>query len=241
MAADRRINHPYLRALRLATVGFALACGALLMCMPVATASAHVPSLEPAEVAAPTAGRPIGGPEVSRAIYGYLAPGETADTFAFTVSEPVTRTIGLIVPAYREHADFRPTLVVRAEGQPDTTIVDPGTSPRIASFEPFSLTSFWSGAESEVGFMPGTRYLLSVEPGVGAQSGRYVIVFGGPEQFEAADTATTIAVLPRIWFGAYGGAPVHLGSIAVVPLVLIVGALVAFAVSRVRRRRGGAS
>ncbi len=236
MAADMRINPPYPLALRLATVGLALACGALSLCMPVATASAHVPALEPAGVAAPDAARPIGGPEVSRAIYGYLAPGETADTFAFTVSEPVTRTIGLIVPAYPEHADFRPTLVVRAEGQPDVTIVDPGTVPRAASFEPFSLTSFWSGAESEIGFTPGTRYLLSVEPGAGSQSGRYVIVFGGPEQFDSADTAETFAVLPRIWFGAYGGAPVHLGSIAVVPLVLVVGALVAFAVFRVRRR-----
>jgi len=63
-----------------------------------------------------------------------------------------------------------------------------------------------------------------------------VIVFGGPEQFEAADTAETFAVLPRIWFGAYGGAPVHLGSVAMVPLVLVAGVLVAFAVSRLRRR-----
>ena len=70
-------------------------------------AEAHVPALEPGADDGPVS---IGGPEVSRATYGYLAPGDVYDEYRFAVGERVTRAVSIIVPAYPQHADFRPGL-----------------------------------------------------------------------------------------------------------------------------------
>lgn len=201
-------------------------------CAPV-PALAHVPSLEPSSEGSAT---PIGGPEVSRAIYGYLAPGESIDAYTFTVPEQLSRTIGIIVPAYPELAEFRPALVVESDGK-SQRIVDPGAEPRQGEWEPFSLTTFWKGAEADVAFTPGARYTLRVEPGDGASSGRYVIVFGGPEQFSGSDTAALARQLPTIWFGAYGGAPFRWNWSAALLLAVALGVLALLAFT-VRRRRG---
>jgi len=202
-------------------------------------AEAHVPGLEPGSGDGPVS---IGGPEVSRATYGYLAPGDVYDEYRFTVPEQVTRAVGVIVPAYPEHADFRPGLVITAEEQDRLEILDGATAPRQGEFEPFSLTSFWHSGEREVTFEPGVLYTLRVQPGPGSPSGRYVVVFAGPEQFKARDIADTLWQLPLIWFGAYGGAPFRWNWFALIPLRLTVGvvaAAVAGVLSRLSRKRNG--
>jgi hypothetical protein len=202
-------------------------------------AEAHVPGLEPGSGDGPVS---IGGPEVSRATYGYLAPGDPYDEYRFTVPEQVTRAVGIIVPAYPEHTDFRPGLVITAEERDRLEIADWATTPRQREFEPFSLTYFWHGSEREVTFAPGVLYTIRVQPGPGSQSGRYVVVFAGPEQFKARDIADTLWQLPLIWFGAYGGAPFRWNWLALIPLGLTVGlvAVIAVAVSRrLSRKRNG--
>jgi hypothetical protein len=202
-------------------------------------AEAHVPGLEPGPDDGPVS---IGGPEVSRATYGFLAPGDAYDEYRFTVAEQVTRAVGIIVPAYPEHADFRPGLVITARESDQLEIPGGGAAQREREFEPFSLTSFWHGDEREVTFEPGVLYTLRVQPGPGSPSGRYVVVFAGPEQFTARDIADTFRQLPVIWFGAYGGAPFRWNWLALIPLGLTLG-LVAVAVAGVRsllsRRRTG--
>lgn len=193
-------------------------------------AVAHVPSLEPPPRHAPFS---IDGPDASRAIYGYLAPGEQYDEYRFRVRNPVTRTVGLIVPAYPEHADFRPTLVITAEDGGAITIPDGGDQQRQREFEPFSLTHFWEGGERDVSLEPNGLYTMRVQPGEGSESGHYVVVFGGPERFEATDILATTRQLPAIWLGAYGGAPMRWNWLALIPFGLTVG-LFSVAVAGVR-------
>ncbi len=218
----------------------ALIALALMVVLPGACpAAAHVPGLEPGSGDGPVS---IGGPEVSRATYGYLAPGDPYDEYRFTVPEQVTRAVGIIVPAYPEHTDFRPGLVITAEERDRLEILDGATAPRQREFEPFSLTYFWHGGEREVTFEPGVLYTLRVQPGPGSQSGRYVVVFAGPEQFKARDIADTLWQLPLIWFGAYGGAPFRWNWLALIPLGLTAAVVAAVAVAawrRLSRKRNG--
>ncbi|MDF1543425.1 MAG: hypothetical protein P1P71_09975 [Anaerosomatales bacterium] len=214
-----------------------LALAAVVMALASGVAVAHVPDLERGADGGPMA---IEGPEASRAIYGHLAPGEKYDAYAFHVDEPVTRTIGVIVPSRTEHAGFRPSLRLLADGIETALIEDPGLDEREAEWEPFSLTDFWTGGEQRIAFEPGVEYELRVEPGTGPDgSGRYVIVFGGPEAFTPADSARTLVYLPVIWFGAYGDAPAHWNWWALVPLAVVAAVLVSLvrAVVRAVRRR----
>jgi hypothetical protein len=189
---------------------------AVVLALAPGTAVAHVPDLERGSSGGPMN---VGGPEVSRAIYGYLAPDEEYDAYVFHVDKPVTQTIGVIVPSRVEHEDFRPSLRLLADGVEIALIDDPWLPEREAEWEPFSLTDFWTGGEERIAFGTGVEYELRVEPGTGPDgSGRYVIVFGGPEAFTAADSARTLVFLPVIWFGAYGGAPVHWNWWALLPL-----------------------
>jgi hypothetical protein len=217
-----------------------LALAAVALVLKTATAVAHVPDLERGASGEPMA---IGGPEVSRAIYGYLAPDEEYDAYAFHVDAPVTQSIGIIVPVRAEHEGFRPSLRLFADGVEVALIDDPGLAEREAEWEPFSLTDFWTGGEERIAFEPGAEYELRVEPGIGTDgSGRYVIVFGGPESFTAADSVRTFVYLPVIWFGAYGGAPAHWNWWALVPLAIGISVvvLVVRTVVRAVRRRGAA-
>jgi hypothetical protein len=179
----------------------------------------------------------IGGPEKSRAIYGYLEAGQ-ADAYAFTVEEPVARTISVIVPAYPEHEEFQPSLELEEDGTPVAQADDTGE--RAAEFEPFSLTRFWEGPSIEHDFEPGIRYVVRIEAGPSeAVEGRYVLVFSGPEEFSGSDTIDTLRGLPRIWFGAYGGAPPRWNALALLPLgfVALMLGLVGYAVYRIVRSR----
>lgn len=209
----------------------------VLVLIAPAWARAHVPGLEDASGGGPVR---IGGPDVSRATYGYLAPGQDYDEYEFTVPERVSREVGIIVPAYPEHANFRPELLV-AGGDTDEIAIRNDSAREIPrEFEPFSLTYFWHVAEREVTFEPGVRYTMRVLPGKGDSSGRYVIVFAGPERFEGADITSTFRQLPAIWFGAYGRAPFRWNWFALVPIVLVIGMLawLAFGVRAfVTRRR----
>jgi hypothetical protein len=212
-----------------------LALAAVVLALAPGTAVAHVPDLERNAFGGPMT---VGGPEVSRAIYGYLAPDEEYDAYTFHVDEPVTQTIGIIVPSRAEHEGFRPSLRLLADGLEVALIDDPGLPEREAEWEPFSLTDFWTGGEERVAFEPGVEYELRVEPGTGPDgSGRYVIVFGGPEAFTAADSLRTLVYLPVIWFGAYGGAPAHWNWWALVPLAVAVAVLAAIVRAVVRAVR----
>jgi len=207
------------------------------LCATASPALAHVPDLERGADGGPMA---IQGPEVSRAIYGYLSPDEDYDAYAFHVDALATQIIGVIVPTRAEHAGFRPSLRLFADGIETALIEDPGLDEREAEWEPFSLSSFWTGGEERIAFEPGVEYELRVEPGTGPDgSGRYVIVFGGPEAFTAADSARTLVYLPVIWFGAYGDAPAHWNWWALVPLTVVAAVLVLLvrAVVRAVRRR----
>ena len=204
----------------------------VLLLVAACPAQAHVPGLEPGSDDGPVS---IDGPEVSRATYGYLAPGDVDDEYRFSVPRQVTRAVGIIVPAHSEHSDFRPGIVITAAGRDRLEISDQATAPRKREFEPFSLTYFWHGGEREVTFEPGVLYTLRVQPGPGSTSGRYVVVFAGPEEFGARDIADTLWQLPLIWFGAYGGAPFRWNWLALIPLGLT-AVVIAVAVVGVRRR-----
>jgi len=214
----------------LVAMAFALA---FALAVPAA-AIAHVPALEPSGWAGPVV---IEGPDVSRALYGFLADGNPVDEYRFSVGSAVTATIGVIVPAYSEHADFRPGLVISASGEPTTVITDPGLSPRVTEWEPFSLTTFWRGGQTSVTFRTGVEYTLRVVADGASRGGRYVLVFGGDERFTAADTAATMTELPVIWFGAYGGAPLHWNWWAVLIVGVPAGAVIALAAALLRRLR----
>jgi hypothetical protein len=186
-------------------------------CAPAAFA--HVPALGPhgdeGETATP-------GPEASRAIYGYLPPGQSRETYAFSVDTAVTRSVAVIVPAFPEHQGFRPEFEVAENGETISRAEDPGLDEREKEWEPFSLMNFWRGAEEEFRFEPGVRYQVSVLPGDGPEAyGRYVLVFGGPERFTAEETVRTIGYLPLIWFGAYGGASPRWNPWGLIPLAVL--------------------
>ena len=209
------------------------------------SAAAHAPALEDSvglEQDADEQGEPIpiGGPEKSRAIYGYVAERET-DAYAFTTTDRVTTTVRVIVPAYPEHEGFRPSIMLEADGAEVARAQDSAGSEREAEFEPFSLTWFWQGPALDYEFAPGEEYVVRIEPGDGSEaSGRYVLTFSGPEEFTGSDIRTTIRGLPRIWYGAYGGAPLRWNTLALIPVVfllLAVGAVAYPLIRRVSRRR----
>ena len=174
------------------------------------------------------------------AAFAVTASATSAQSLAFTDVTVIDVTEGTAVSG-------RTVIVtgdrIAAVGDTATEeIPDGATAQRQAEFEPFSLTYFWHGVEREVTFEPGVLYTLRVQPGAGATSGRYVVVFAGPEQFKAGDIVDTLWQLPLIWFGAYGGAPLRWNWLALIPLGLTVG-VVAVAVagvrSRLSRRRNG--
>jgi hypothetical protein len=208
----------------------------------VTPAVAHVPALEgPVGLETDSAhggAVVIGGPEKSRAIYGYLEDG-TTDVYTFDTSKPVQRTVRIIVPDYPEHVDFVPTISLEADGVPVMTGEEDTSNGRVSEFEPFSLTWFIQGAEMDYSFEPGVDYVLLVEPGQGSGSGRYVLTFSGPEEFTPEDIIGTLRRLPRIWLGAYGGASARWNPYALIPaaFVIVVLGVLAFAVYRALRRR----
>lgn len=200
----------------------ALISSVMLLAVP---AFAHVPEIESENYGAVER---MGGPDVSRATYGHLSELELYDDYEFTVDQAVTRTVRIIVPAYSEHSEFRPTVEITPEGGQPIVIEDPLDDPREREFEPFSLSDFWVGGAKEMSFEPGKTYRLRVSS-TGVQSGRYVVVFSGPEEFDASDIAQTARILPAIWFGAYGGAPFRWNWYALIPITLVVAVLAAAA------------
>ncbi len=236
MPSDTRGYHPDMRLqAHITAISLALLTGIVGISLPAPVARAHVPALERGAAGTPMA---IDGPDISRAIYGYLAPAETYDAYRFSVEEPVTRAIGVIVPAREEHTGFRPALRLLAGGAEVASIADPGLAERDTEWEPFSLTTFWEGGEQAITFEPGVEYELRLEPGDGAtSSGRYVIVFGGPEAFTIGESVSTLFYLPVIWFGAYGGAPPHWNWWALIPLGILVAGIALITQALVRRSR----
>jgi hypothetical protein len=217
-----------------------------------AAAFAHVPFIEGAQrsdasgsqaVPYPQA-QPLPSPTISRAIYGYLAPGAKFDAYTFTVSQEVTAEVSLIVPRRVGLQTFRPNLKIFAEGSGQVVNApDPGAAPRTSFYEPFSVASFWNGPVTMTTFKPGERYYVVVlPPTTGRTSGAYVLTFGGAEQFSAGDWASSLEAMPVIWLGSWAGGPVRPGiNVCGVVLVGVVGLAVWLWIRRRRRRRTDAA
>jgi hypothetical protein len=229
--------------------GWVIAATALLAAlMAPAAAYAHVPFIESSQrsdIAGPPGvpypqAQTLPSPTVSRAVYGYLAPGTKFDAYTFTVAREVTTEVSLIVPKRLGLQGFRPGLRIYAEGSGDTlNAPDPGTEPRTSFYEPFSAASFWTGPSVTATFRPDERYYVLVEPPkTGRSHGAYVLTFGGSEEFSAADWAATGAAMPTIWLGSWAGGPVRPGANACGVALAVLAALAIGLWVRRRRRRG---
>ena len=237
-----------LQVLRLCRLLLAASVAALLPALMLpARAEAHVPIIESAQpsdeqgtanVPYPQA-QTLPSPTISRAVYGFLAPGTGRDAYTFTVATPVTTEVSLIVPKRLGLQNFRPSLRIFAENSgKEQKIPDPGADPRTSFYEPFSVASFWNGPVKNVTFEPGERYYVVVEPPVsGRKSGAYVLTFGGAEQFSAEDWAATLSAMPSIWFGGWAGGPVRPGlNVCGVTFVVLAGVVLWLWIRRARRR-----
>jgi hypothetical protein len=172
---------------------------------------------------------------VSRAVYGYLAPGRAYDAYTFRVSEPVSTRIELIVPERTGQKDFRPGLLLFDGARRASD--DPGGE-RSLFLEPFSLSRFWEGAGLDAVLAPGDTYELVVVPGTGSVThGSYVIVFGGAEAFTGQDIRETFRVLPTIWLGSWSGSPPRTSALVVAGVVVVaLAALIALGATLTIRR-----
>jgi hypothetical protein len=227
-----------------------LTVATLVLCvlMLPATAHAHVPFIESAQRSDVAGSRAVPYPQaqtlpsptISRAIYGYLAPGAKFDAYTFTVAQPVTTDVALIVPKRLGLQGFRPSMRIYAEGSDEAlTVPDPGLKQRRSFYEPFSVASFWDGPTIKAVFKPGERYYVVIDPPLtGRSSGPYVLTFGGAEQFSAGDWATSAAAMPFIWLGSWAGGPVRPGlNVCGVILAVLLAAAIGLWVRGRRRRR----
>jgi hypothetical protein len=215
-----------------------LALAAILL-LP-ATALGYVLELEPPATSDesgtpahpyPAATR-IGGPDVSSAIYGYLAMSEKFDSYAFTVDEPVTSELTVLVPDQARTRPFRPVATVIADDRIVAVIQDPGQSvdERPRRFDTFSGMSLLSGGSESVDFEPGVRYVVTVSPGRGAaQLGSYILFMSGAEDYGLSE----LLDVPRAHLGLYGQSPFRWDVLAM--WVTTLALVVAFAVSRRRQ------
>ncbi|MBE0476772.1 MAG: hypothetical protein IBX62_06745 [Coriobacteriia bacterium] len=235
---------------RTAAPAAALAAVALACALAApAPAYAHVPVLEPSrssdEVGRPSEPYPgavgVRAPEVSLAVYGYLAEDELFDVYDFTPSEPVSTHVSILVPAEEDLGRFRPVVTVeRATGTGARLVAEAASPPRRETFfEPFTLQTLYRGEEATVTLEAGQRYYLRVSPGSGGRrTGPYVVAFSGPERFGAGDAVRTLVRVPRIVLGLYGQAAFDPVPLLVLGAVLAIGAGILIAI---RRRAGSRS
>ena len=214
---------------RFVTLAVAAALFAVLLALP-SVAHAHVPALEPSgrSDAPSVAGDPypaavrIGGPDRSRAVYGYLTADERFDAYSFEVSSSVTCDVGVIVPVRAGTDGFHPRLRV-VTGPPVRVVADmlrPAPDARATSFEPFSLASFYDAGSQGVHFEAGRRYWVVIDAPAGQRTGPYTLTFSGSEVFTGEDWLETACDLPRIWFGGYADGPVLWDRVAIAALAL---------------------
>jgi hypothetical protein len=146
----------------------------------------------------------------------------------------------LLVPSVSALKGFHPRLALFERGQIRDEASWNGGS-QATFFEPFSLQRFRSETDLAARrFEQGVPYTIAVTPGRGEkQTGPYVIVFGGPERFTAADVRSSFVSVPRIWLGLYGQWAVRWGMVAA--LAGLVALLVWAVVTAVRRKRRRAS
>ena len=230
------------------TALLALTVFVAVLLMPT-VALAHVPFLEPpgasdtrgpASAPFPDAVR-IGGPEVSRAIYGYLGPRQGADVYTFTVATTLTAPVGILVPVETGNAGFRPELTLYGGDRP-VGLFDRTPGVRATLFEPFSAETLYRGPEQDVTFAPGREYQLAVTPGTGTlRTGRYVVSMGTAETFSLQDAASVLPQIVRIKLGLYSEAPLRWDQAAWMAgcalLLVVVVALAAVVAGRRRGRR----
>lgn len=223
---------------RLLAAAALLALAAGFLCAP-APAHAHVPVLEPARFS--RGPLEIRSPDVSIALYGYLAAEETTDFYTFEVPREIETTVGIIVPARAGLETFHPELALRESGSPPVLELPDPSLGRPEFFEPFSLERFYQGPERKVTLEPGVRYVLEVGHGQGrALNGAYVVTFSGEERSTSTDFMRTLLDLPRIWLGWYGGGPLRPLSISfLVAALLAVLILLQWWLTRPRPAAGG--
>ena len=235
MCPPKRLHRA--RVIAAAAIAFATCCGVL----PTA-ASAHVPVLEPRAANSASAGMqlaggvPISPPSASTAVYGTIAPGESADAYVFTPVESFEASVELLVPSGAATAEFHPHLVLYERGSKVGEASWDG-APQTSFFEPFSLQRFRTEVTMPAStFEQGVPYTVAVTAGSGeALTGPYVVVFGGPERFTSADVRASLTAVPRIWFGLYGQWSVRWGMVAGAAALV---ALIACAIAGGVRRRG---
>ena len=222
---------------------FALAAlvAVVLVCLLPAPALAYIPELEPgrASDSLGTSDSPypdavsIGGPDASRAVYGYLSRLERFDSYAFSVDEEITSEIVVLVPDEPAYREFRPQVLIADEHGIVALVEEEPSSERSHYFDTFAGMTFLRGAETEVTFRPGRRYVLVVDDGTGDQSeGAYVLLMSGPQRMLLA----SLIDIPKVHLGLYGQQPFK-WQVAVSWLLALAALLALATWRRVRRDR----
>ena len=242
-----------MRIVRSAMVMTALAVAwAIALAWLAAPAYAHVPVFEPPGVVSSERGAvtdpfpnavPIGSPEVSRAVYGYLSPADSADVYTFSVAAPTTVPVEILVPLGSGQEGFHPEVTIYGPDKP-IGMFDRPPGKRETFYEPFSQMTLYRGPSRQVTFEPNRQYYLIVTPGMGAtKSGRYVVAMGTVESFGMMDVIQAPSEIARIKAGDYGGAPADWSWTApwIVGALVVVAAGAWLVVWLARRHRNAAS
>ena len=149
--------------------------------------------------------RVISDPEISRAIYGELAPGEV-HFYQFVLPEDREFFAQMLVPARPRSKDFQPTLALIGPGLPAMAAEIPFALPpntgalilpwedKEVFFEPFTQTRYYMARELRRVLPAGTWKLAVYQPE--GKGGKYTLVVGEKEQWGIKD----ILSFPAMWF-----------------------------------------
>jgi hypothetical protein len=256
---------------RLCALVVTLALGFLVWTAP---ATAHVPILEPRDsvVDPPRPGDPFPGaveipdPSISRAVYGTIAAGEQYDVYRFTVPEPATIPIHVLVPVEDRLAAFQPSWALIGPGESALDGMSPlpddararvedgrfvgvleyvdgsGGGQRPTFYEPFTFERYWEGARRSVELQPShTYYLLLFDEGGGGDGAPlpYVVGLGEREAFTLGEAAGSVVAIARIKLGLYGQSRVDVRALAILLALFtaVVGLVSIGVIALLSRRR----
>lgn len=141
----------------------------------------------------------IPDPTKSWAIYGELHGGMEAQYYRFDINETQKIHISLLKSTDPDNRDFIPGFALMGpglQGQGDVpayvdipagadAIVISGEQPSLATYEPFSASSFYSLADLKINApVSGTYYIAVYEP---ARGGQYSLAVGDREEFSISE------------------------------------------------------